>query len=334
MSKDLSTRQRKQAVPSMKDEASWFKFCLGGSLAKADGSEEEALHIKARIVKSLEGINQALKNAFCALLNSCYVTDDMNLRKNILLASLVTANEEEENDSDGHQIALHTTPDDIDDADDKEGEDDILQEPIVIEYASGELPCNKLLLQFDQVLTQRLLGFLSNWLKFPFLQKWYIGLPPGNDESEYPSGEKIYSWIFALLSRLEKPLYMDASATVRDIYRSLSIQRNEMADYVLSQVHENSKNIENAGPAKRSRDCSKDLDLKISTLPDNIRKALALQNTVIAICGRYFGQEEIGKIADNNDYNDVSTRIQTTQSYPHSQIFSHEAYKLDGDGDY
>ena len=56
MSKDLSTRERKYVVPSMKDEASWFGFCLGGSLAEADGSAEKEAANRAKIIESINGI--------------------------------------------------------------------------------------------------------------------------------------------------------------------------------------------------------------------------------------------------------------------------------------
>lgn len=56
-SKDLTTRERKQVVPSMKDESSWFKFCLGGTLAEADGSLEKKATSTAKIIESLEGMS-------------------------------------------------------------------------------------------------------------------------------------------------------------------------------------------------------------------------------------------------------------------------------------
>jgi hypothetical protein len=56
MSNDITTRERKHVVPSMKDESSWFKFCLGGSLREADGSIEKEKTIKAKIIESIEGI--------------------------------------------------------------------------------------------------------------------------------------------------------------------------------------------------------------------------------------------------------------------------------------
>jgi hypothetical protein len=56
MSQDLTTRERRQVVPSMKDESSWFRFCLGGSLAEADGSLEKEATNKAKVIEAVEGI--------------------------------------------------------------------------------------------------------------------------------------------------------------------------------------------------------------------------------------------------------------------------------------
>lgn len=56
LSKDLTTRERRQVVPGMKDESSWFQFCLGGTLAEADGSRDEEAANTAAILESIEGM--------------------------------------------------------------------------------------------------------------------------------------------------------------------------------------------------------------------------------------------------------------------------------------
>lgn len=60
MSKDLTTRERKYVVPSMKDEASWFSFCVGGTLAEADGSAEREAASKAKIKETITGNRYSL----------------------------------------------------------------------------------------------------------------------------------------------------------------------------------------------------------------------------------------------------------------------------------
>eukprot|EP00603_Paraphysomonas_imperforata_P010621 CAMPEP_0114451594 /NCGR_PEP_ID=MMETSP0104-20121206/1066_1 /TAXON_ID=37642 ORGANISM="Paraphysomonas imperforata, Strain PA2" /NCGR_SAMPLE_ID=MMETSP0104 /ASSEMBLY_ACC=CAM_ASM_000202 /LENGTH=483 /DNA_ID=CAMNT_0001623791 /DNA_START=1 /DNA_END=1452 /DNA_ORIENTATION=+ len=279
MSKDLSTRERKYVVPSMKDEASWFGFCLGGSLAEADGSAEMEAANRAKIADTING--------------------DVDLRKNMLLASLVevevetepptsTAMELNENEEDG-ELKEET--------DKKEGE----KEPAVVEYLSRVPPSNQLLLQFDQVLTQRLLGFFASWIQLPALKIWNICDNSGEDEegeviNQY-GGEFAYSWIFSLLSRLEKPLYMDASATVRDLYRHLCIQRVELADRALAVAGiAASQGSGCLGPSKRTRESSTCTVSDIAELPESTQKSLAVLNTVIVICGKYFGQQEADDI--------------------------------------
>lgn len=120
------------------------------------------------------------------------------------------------------------------------------------------------------------------------------------------------SWVFSLLSRLEKPLYRDASATVRDIYRQLCILRMDLAERVPS-LHEAETETETvttsetrsqvggpicpgaSGPTKRRREHSADSGdsiTDVSQLSARVQETLAVLNTVIVISGKYFGQEE------------------------------------------
>jgi len=62
-------------------------------------------------------------------------------------------------------------------------------------------PTTAILLQFDQVLTQRLLTLHCDWLQ----------------DSNIDEGRG--QWLYGLLARLEKPLYQDAAAVVRSLYR-------------------------------------------------------------------------------------------------------------------
>jgi hypothetical protein len=211
---------------------------------------------------------------------------DIDLRKNMLLASLVEAEKEEE--IEGEKKV---------DREEVQEDGEILEEPevVVVEYASGVQPSNRLLLQFDQVLTQRLLAFFASWIQFPALKVWKTcgdgEIEEGEVSNQY-GGKIAYSWIFSLLSRLEKPLYMDASATVRDLYRHLCIQRVELADKVLAEVV-SAPDSECGGPTKRTREKSSSSLTDISQLSPSTQKSVAILNTVITICGKYFGQQEI-----------------------------------------
>ncbi|ETV95795.1 hypothetical protein H310_10850 [Aphanomyces invadans] len=65
-------------------------------------------------------------------------------------------------------------------------------------------PTVKVLLQMDQVLTQRLLQTVAHWL----------------DDSTAPSLSRLRAvWAYGLLARLEKPLVADMDACVRQIFR-------------------------------------------------------------------------------------------------------------------
>lgn len=297
LSKDISTRERKQLVPSMKDESAWFRFCLGGSLSAVDGADEEKNTLKTKVEDLLE--------------------DDIDLRKNMLLASLVDA--QKESDDNVEYLNIES----------EEGE--VIEKISEVEYESAVKPSNQLLLQFDQVLTQRLLGFLASWLQFPFFQNWCREFDcSGKAENDLcPACENIFLWLFSLLSRLEKPLYMDAAATVRDIYRRLCIQRADMIENFLSERgHECIEG--GVGPSKRTRDSSED----VNELPERIQKALALQNTLIVICGKYFGQEEASEAFDNNHIyescrTDACAGFQSPSGIPFEP--TDDVYKLDGD---
>ena len=69
------------------------------------------------------------------------------------------------------------------------------------EGAKCHQPTTAILLQFDQVLTQRLLTLHCSWLQ--------------DSNIDEVRGQ----WIYGLLARLEKPLYQDAAAIVRSLYR-------------------------------------------------------------------------------------------------------------------
>jgi len=61
-------------------------------------------------------------------------------------------------------------------------------------------PRTELLLQFDQPLSQRLLAFHTSWLSPSTLSRART------------------AWLYAILSRLDKPLHEDTAAMVRSLY--------------------------------------------------------------------------------------------------------------------
>ena len=104
-------------------------------------------------------------------------------------------------------------------------------------------PSLSLILQFDQVLTQRIIAFNINWL----------------ENSDYLSLSRS-QWIYALLAKLETPLYQDTVALLRQLYRKCCSLRANL------QLGEN--NIE-------------------------FNKYLARINLLIFLTGSYFGQGEL-----------------------------------------
>ena len=104
-------------------------------------------------------------------------------------------------------------------------------------------PSLSLILQFDQVLTQRIIAFNINWL----------------ENAEYLSLSRS-QWIYALLAKLETPLYQDTVALLRQLYRKCCSLRANL------QLGEN--NIE-------------------------FNKYLARINLLIFLTGSYFGQGEL-----------------------------------------
>jgi survival of motor neuron protein-interacting protein 1 len=75
-------------------------------------------------------------------------------------------------------------------------------------------PTTSLLLQFDQVLTARVLTFHVGWLADTNL-------------------EPIHSqWLFSLLARIQKPLNEDTVCVVRQLYRRCCFLRSELSPQV------------------------------------------------------------------------------------------------------
>lgn len=77
--------------------------------------------------------------------------------------------------------------------------------------AVGTPPHLRLLLQFDQVLTRRLLEYHTDWLE---------------DESALSRARGV--WVYALLARLDKPVHAGVAATIRQLLRRCWLLRSEL----------------------------------------------------------------------------------------------------------
>ena len=72
-------------------------------------------------------------------------------------------------------------------------------------------PTTSLMLQFDQVLTARVLTYHVDWLEECHLTKARS------------------KWIYSILARIEKPLHQDSSAMIRQLYRRCSFLRSTLS---------------------------------------------------------------------------------------------------------
>ena len=116
-----------------------------------------------------------------------------------------------------------------------------------------QLPTTPLLLQFDQVLTQHLISMHCNWL---------AAIPTsssGRAAMTHTSMllEERCQWLYGLLARLEKPIYHEAAAVLRRLFRCCCALRASLDE---SHINFNSD--------------------------------LASLNLLILISGTYFGQSE------------------------------------------
>jgi survival of motor neuron protein-interacting protein 1 len=93
------------------------------------------------------------------------------------------------------------------------------------EGAIGAHPTLKLLLQFDQVLTQKVLMYLVEWLD-------------DNGIDDAGLTQKIGQWIYSLLTRVEKPLHRDTVALIRQLYRCCCVMRNKLHGNISNDILE------------------------------------------------------------------------------------------------
>ena len=213
---DESTRERKYVVPALKDHKGWFKFCFGD---KNFIFNETADNFDKEDKEECEDDDQVIEEDPKVSLED---------KKKVLLDRLLVENE------DGMTL------------EDEGIEDQAINEAILAaEIASAwkgmtnVAPSTSLLLQFDQVMTQRVLAYQIDWLK-------------SCNQISTEAGK----WIFALLARIDKPLSVDSSSMIRDLYRIVANMRSFLAS---------------------------------SEITDD---KLAVLNTLITVSGLYFGQAD------------------------------------------
>ena len=146
------SRERKLVVPQLKDEQAWLKFCLNSEYTQ---EVSEILPVKSS--SSLHGGMDVDENSY-----------DFEQRKLELSRIL-------ENSFGGGDIAV-TAAEDQEDHNDSDAEGSVdgsngaATKSVQTNYAVwggavDSLPTTTLLLQFDQVMTQRILGYQVSWLE-------------------------------------------------------------------------------------------------------------------------------------------------------------------------
>jgi hypothetical protein len=97
---------------------------------------------------------------------------------------------------------------------DEEDEVEVDAANVYVEWAGSEsaIPTTSLLLQLDQVMTQRVLSYQVQWLD---------GIPSVSSARG--------QWLYGLLARLEKPLDRNIASVVRQLYRRCCALRSTLA---------------------------------------------------------------------------------------------------------
>jgi survival of motor neuron protein-interacting protein 1 len=166
--------ERVVTVPPLKNRISWVEFCFGAARQETDASVDTEREIKRRKMAcaQLAGIDLSATSA--------------------------------DRDKDGNH-SDHDNDDEDNDArscDSDERQDGGSRATITLPYSKNVAPTISLVLQFDQVLTQRVLGYLIEHCQ----NETRISLEQG-------------AWLYTLLARLEKPLHQDMAALIRELYR-------------------------------------------------------------------------------------------------------------------
>jgi len=110
-------------------------------------------------------------------------------------------------------------------------------------------------------------------------------------------------WIYGLLARLEKPLYQDAAATIRSLYRSCAQRRAALAESLLSAERECQLNREEKEGGESVRDQQEGESERIvsDVFKDEGNVLLACFNLLAILSGVYFGQSEYEEIPANGE---------------------------------
>jgi len=215
-------RERKICIPQLKDKEAWHRFCLANEIDIEEKKNTDSNNINDVIddnssqldETSREADREILRNKKLKLARKIGLDININDHDN-------TMNEENEN-IDNHnenEINQDNNDNDDDDDDDDDGTSEALAVASAVANAKNMLkwqgvenviPTASLLLQIDQVVTQKLLAYHAEWL-----EERSLSIARGK-------------WIYSILAKIDKPLHQDIAAFIRQIYRRCSILRSNL----------------------------------------------------------------------------------------------------------
>lgn len=222
-------QSRTVAVPVMKDLKGWIAFCLNIDM---NSSTIQADSIQTNT--DVEDADISVKKRKRELAESLGIDMAMDeVQDGDIVQETINADDDANKDSNEEGER----------SDEEEDDGNVTVEPSRSwQGARGVQPTVPLLLQFDQVLTQRVLLYIIDYV------------------DEFSLSTTACEWIYALLTRVEKPLHRDAVAALRQLFRRCCKLRTQLTTFEIGTPM--------------------------------FEESLASLNLMIAITGNYFGQDE------------------------------------------
>jgi len=267
-------QKRSQPVPPMRDIKSWHLFCLGSEL-KSDGeSDTEEAEDNSEHENTKKDLLEKRRHLLC---------DEFQL--DIIPSNITNDSTEPTSLSSIHTMEATTV---------KQTEN-----TCEFVYAVGTPPTPSLLLQFDQVMTQRVLSHHVQWLDTRSLSVTRA------------------AWIYALLARLEKPLFQDTVAVLRHLYRVCCQQRLALSSEILLGLDERQEpSLQTSGPEESEREREREREGVSNQTKEDRDLSLASLNLIIALTGSYFGQgESYSDISPSHELNTGNNQEDMTEVF-------------------
>eukprot|EP01040_Poterioochromonas_malhamensis_P011826 gene11826-12903_t len=224
-------KERKISVPPLKDKSAWIAFTLGEQKQKIQSAlpHSTKMVVEDEISKELE-----MKRRKLELMSSFGIDLSTTISSSKSVEKEEGEEVEEENEpretsdiivdnGDGSILPMIVDEEimeeilQVEEGEELEADDDDDDEigntpPSEWQGPVATLPSIALLLQFDQVLTQRLLKHLIEWL-----------------EEHQRVHSRCFQWIYSLLAYIEKPIHREMVAEIRRLFRLCCDLRAELS---------------------------------------------------------------------------------------------------------